>query len=90
MGFHRNNVICLKIATSLNKSRNCSIMSIYCTIKFQYSDKNLRACLRDLIFFHGMFEGPNIFSSILYISMTGYVNHLKTNPTLFKNVNRQR
>ena len=34
MGFHRNTVTCLKIVTSLNKSRDCSIMSIYSTVSF--------------------------------------------------------
>ena len=35
MGFHRNTVNCLKIATSLKKTRDCSIMAICSTIKFQ-------------------------------------------------------
>ena len=35
MGFHRNTVICLKIATSLKKSQDCSTMSIYNTKMFQ-------------------------------------------------------
>ena len=35
IGFHKNTVICLKIAILLEKSRDCSIMSIYNTIKIQ-------------------------------------------------------
>ena len=42
MGFHRNSVICLKIVTS--RIGDCSIMSIYSTIKLNnFADKNMQS-----------------------------------------------
>ena len=85
IGFHINTVICLKIATSLKQSRDCSIMSIYSTNKFQYCCRQKITCNLNKAFLCSVLGHMGFHRNT--VECLKIAASLKQNPILLNNVN---